>query len=151
MKKTKELLIGLSVLFYGIFMIFIFPEIVYKEKGKEMSFVSQLRREYHVVDIKRITLCSAREFSGKTKSGYYSGENQVAVSRDLKKYLYYYAIIPSISKEIFFVSDTTHDRFKSTVDIYTMQPGLNALNFGVHSGKVVFISKKGIKLLGEGK
>ena len=111
--------------------------------------VRALSREYKVVNIERITLCSSREFSGRTATGPYSGTNQIAISPDLKRYLGGYAVIPSISDEIFAVTDFTNARFKSTVDIYTYQPVAKAKEFGVKKGKVVFISKDGVELLGK--
>lgn len=134
-----------SVLIYialGFLCVCQFQNFLYYNK------VYRLTKEYNTIDIERITLCSSREFSGRTATGPYSGTNQIAVSRDLDRYLGWYAIIPNVSKEIFAVTDVTNARFKSTVDIYTYQPVSKAKEFGVKKGKVLFISKQGIQLLG---
>jgi len=102
------------------------------------------------VNVDRITLCSAREFGGKTATGIFSGVNQIALSPELlRRFRGWYAILPEdISDEIFLVSDKMNTRYKSSaVDIYTYQPREKALEFGVKKGEVIFVSRKGIKLL----
>jgi len=119
------------------------------QNTKLLRQVNLLAGEYQIEDVERITLCSVREFGGRVATGKFSGTNMVAVSPDLKKYLNWYAIIPNVSNEIFYVSDLTHNKLKSTVDIYTYQPTITAKEFGVKKGKVLFISGKGIDLLGQ--
>jgi len=131
---------------YGLLLFFVYKDYQNTNLLKQFNL---LTREYKVEDIERITLYSIREFGGRVATGKFSGTNMVAVSPDLKKYLNWYAIIPDISNEIFYVSDLTNSRLKSTVDIYTYQPITTAKGFGVKKGKVLFISEKGISLLGK--
>jgi hypothetical protein len=112
------------------------------------SKIAALQQEYRTVEINRISFCSVRDFPGRTALGFYSGEGQVAVSRDLREYVGWWAYIPTLSDQPFFVTDLTHERFNNTVDVYTYYPADTAAAIGVRSGTVTFISPEGIKLLG---
>ena len=134
------------IVIYGLLLFFVYKDY---QNTQILKQVKLLTKEYRVEDIERITLCSIREFSGKVATGKFSGTNMVAVSPDLKKYLNWYAIIPNVSNEIFYVSDLTNNRLRSTVDIYTYQPSVKAKEFGVKKGKILFISSQGLYLLGK--
>ncbi len=147
--KNDGILFGAMVVVF--FVLFALVDGIWLASIKQREAAVKLRRlsrEYRVENVDRITLCSMRDFGGKTATGKHSGVNQVAISPDLKKFVGWYAIIPDVSDEIFVVSDFTNSRLRSTVDIYTYQPTIKAKEFGVRSGQVVFISPEGIKILG---
>jgi 3D (Asp-Asp-Asp) domain-containing protein len=129
--RFKFILLLLVVIF--ITQIIIFDKI---EKNQVIS------KTPDVYFIKRISTASIHEFSGKTKLGTLTDSNQVAVSRDLQKYLGWYVVFENISKKMYLVSDTTHQRFRNTIDIYSNKSKQECLKFGIKSDTVRFVCRK---------